>query len=306
MKDVRLRDVTVRFGNVHALRAANLSLTGGVVSAIAGPNGAGKSTLLQVLLGLVRADHGTLEIDGVTVRMNEALRRDVGYLPEAVAFANNLTGRQVMRFFAFARGVSRNHADRVLERVGLRDAAKRSVRGYSRGMRQRLGLGVAVLSDPRLLILDEPTGGLDQEGLTVLWSVLAEYKQRGHVVLLSTHDLSLVEPRVDRVAIFRKGTGIAEGTPAELRDHVGLPIRVDLSLTDEPSRADAFVAAVEQAIPQLVASRRNGCFSVSIKPSDVLDLTRLIGGNSAVTQLRFVEPGLDQVYEQLLKEPAHA
>src|SRR5690606_20909685 len=130
-----------------------------------------------------------------------ALRERLGYLPEAPALSENLTGRQVMRFFASARGVSSRRVEEVLERVGLAQAAGRSVGGYSRGMRQRLGLGVAILAEPDLLVLDEPTGGLDQQGLTLLWSVLAEWRERGRTVLVTTHDLALIERRADQLYV---------------------------------------------------------------------------------------------------------
>ena len=226
--DVVVEDLQVRFGTVRALGGVSMDFRPGEVSVLAGPDGAGKSTLMSVLLGLIRPDGGRVRADGRTVvdrghAATLAFRERLGYLPEAVAFSENLTGRQTLRFFAMARGVEKNRVDRVLERVGLGHAASRSVSGYSRGMRQRLGLGVAILATPDLLILDEPTGGLDQEGITVLWEVLREWRSAGRSVVLSTHELATIERRADRLFVLVDGQVRAIGTPDELRTQSGLP-----------------------------------------------------------------------------------
>jgi len=225
--NVRIEELAVRFGPVRALGGVSLGFRPGEVSVLAGPNGAGKSTLMSVILGLVRPDAGRVVANDRTVadsRHDAALsfRARLGYLPESVAFSENLTGRQVMRFFAMARGVGRERVEQVLERVGLGHAAGRSVGGYSRGMRQRLGLGVAILHSPELLILDEPTGGLDQQGITVLWEVLEEWRAAGRSIVLSTHELATIERRADRLFVLVDGRLEASGTPDQLRDQSGL------------------------------------------------------------------------------------
>lgn len=221
--DVNVDNLSVRFGTVRALGGVSLTLKPGEVSVLVGPNGAGKSTLMSTLLGLVRPDGGQILSNGKVVANERSatslkFREHLGYMPEAVAFSDNLTGRQVMRFFAAARAVPRSRVDEVLERVGLGHAATRSVRGYSRGMRQRLGLAVAILHTPEVLVLDEPTGGLDQQGLTALWEVLAEWRAHKRVVVMSTHELALIERRADRVFVLVDGKLCASGTPDELRD----------------------------------------------------------------------------------------
>lgn len=225
--DLSIEDLAVRFGTVRALGGVTLTLNPGEVSVLAGPNGAGKSTLMSVILGLVRPDRGQVRSNGQTVTDASHLtslefRERVGYMPEAVAFSESLTGWQVMRFFAMARGIKKDRIEEVFERIGLANAAHRRVGGYSRGMKQRLGLGVAILASPDLLVLDEPTGGLDQQGLTVLWDVLDEWREAGRMVLLSTHELALIERRADRLFIMVDGKLRASGTTDELRDGSGL------------------------------------------------------------------------------------
>ena len=305
---VELHDIHVRFGGLAALGGVSLQLEPGQVSVLVGPNGAGKSTLMGVLLGLVRADHGEVRVDGrAGPCLPRSEREKLGYLPEAVAFADNLSGRQVMRFFASARGLSRDRAEAVLSRVGLAQAAGRRVRGYSRGMRQRLGLGVAILSDPALLVLDEPTGGLDQEGLSLLWEILAESRERGRTVLVSTHDLALIEKRADHLCVLRDGLVRAQGSPESLRRQVGLPVQIRLELSDEAA-ASVILAGIRGigggALERLPGhSLRTLVLEV---PADrLLEALRVVDASAAaIRHLRVEEPGLDDVYEHLLSEVA--
>ena len=304
MKRLELRDVTVRFGAVQALAGVSLALDAGEVLMLVGPNGAGKSTLMSVLLGLVRPNRGELLVDGkVRSLRGHGIKDFVGFLPEAVAFSESLTGRQVLRFFAWARGVSRKRVDAVLDRVGLMHAQGRSVRGYSRGMRQRLGLGVAILSEPELLILAEPTGGLDQEGLAVLWSVLEEWREKGRTVLLASHDLALLERRVERICLMSSGRVKAEGTPEALRLRAGIPHRVTLELHDCASaRVDELLAAVSELglTPSPPADQR---FSVEVEHDALLPLMAAQARYpDVVAALRVLEPQLDQIYERLREE----
>ena len=297
--------ISVHFGEVLALSGIDLDFPAGEVAVFAGPNGAGKSTLMAVLLGLVEPDTGKLMVDGEDLvqagaRAHRRFRERLGYLPEAVAFAENLTGLEVMRFFARARGVSRARVDDVLEQVGLQRASRRAVRGYSRGMRQRLGLGIAILPEPELLILDEPTGGLDQEGLSLLWRVLKEWRSSGRRALLSTHDLALVERRVDRVHVLSDGRLKASGTPDALRRLAGLAIRVRVEMEDM-SQAESLAGMLSQDL-SVPVDLGEGEIGLSIPASDVFAVIRAVDGQ-AVSGVRVEEPGLDAVYEALLEAP---
>ena len=223
--------LTVDFGPIRALDGVSLQLYSGEVAVLAGPNGAGKSTLLGVLLGLIAPQRGDIRVDGRLVAGPGRFapvwfREQLGYLPEAVAFSENLSGRQVLRFFARARAVPFKRVEDTLDWLGLERAAGRRVGTYSRGMRQRLGMGVAVLTKPKLLIMDEPTGGLDQQGLSLLWEVFEEWKKEGRTIVISTHELSLIERRATQVHILVNGCLRASGTPAELRKLSRLPVEM--------------------------------------------------------------------------------
>ena len=314
MKSLRLSEVSVCFGkklragSVQALEKVELEINGGEVVMLVGPNGAGKSTLIKVLLGLVRPQSGALEIDGVANpkiarATDRAFRSRIGYLPEAIAFSDNLTGRQVLRFFARARGLSRKRTNECLQRVGLGHAGNRAVRGYSRGMRQRLGLAQAIIGDPDLLILDEPTGGLDQEGLSVLWSVLREWQEKGRMVLLSAHDLALLERRVTKMVVLRAGHVIAEGAPSTLRREARLPHRVHFEVAEH---ANGELKRLAEAIEEMgtpVTATEDRKLLAEVAPDGLLELMD-VGARfrDSVVGMRVEEAPLDLVYEHLLEQ----
>ncbi len=303
IRSVGVEAVNVTFGKVAALRDVSLEVRGGEALMLVGPNGAGKSTLVQVLLGIVRPDSGRVIVDGAPVRVDRRLKSSIGYLPEAIAFSENLSGRQVLRFFAHARGVRSKRVDEVLERVGLAHAAKRAVRGYSRGMRQRLGIAIAILAEPPLLVLDEPTGGLDQEGLGVLFGVLSEWREKGRFALVATHDLTLLERRVDRVCVLKSGRRVALDTPTALRKTVGLPVRVTFETRGE-------AGALEEAIEALggrSVTREPNRLVIEVEPDRLMDLLDAHASHRAsIVGLRVEEPGMDEIYEQLLRAAPEA
>lgn len=293
--------VSVRFGAIRALDGVSFPVQPGGVTTLVGPNGAGKSTLIGVVTGLVRPDGGAMVCDGERLLHSPlALRARLAYLPEAIAFSEGLSGRQVLQFFASARRTPRARIQLVLERIGLAAAADRAVREYSRGMRQRLGLGVALLPEAELLVLDEPTGGLDQEGLSVLWEVLTEARARGASVLLSTHDLALIERRTDQMVVLQAGQVRAIGSPELLRRESGLPVRIAVEMANP-----AASAGLAQRLSPLAAegvSTDGVRVELVVTHARLLDALRVVEDErQEVTHLRVEEPGLDAVYEQLLR-----
>jgi len=301
MRHFHARGVSVSIGRMAVLDDVSIDVEAGQALMLVGPNGAGKSTLIKVLLGLVRPDFARFEVDGERCVIDNAWKRRLGYLPEAVAFSESLTGQQVLRFFARARGVERRAIADVLRRVGLEAAARRRIHGYSRGMRQRLGIGVAILARPDLLILDEPTAGLDQEGLEVLWRVIAEWRDAGRMVLASTHDLALMERRIDRICVLKEGRVCATGSSDELRRDAGLPHRIWLSLADaNDPRASTLCQVLERWSGGHV-ERVGDRIRIDVPADDVLELMKLQGGfPGVVTGVRVEEPTLDAIYAQIL------
>jgi len=218
---VRIRDlkkvfpVPLRRRQVTALRDLSLDIPAGHVYGLLGPNGSGKSTTLKILLGLVTPTSGTSEIFGVPSSEVKS-RTDVGFLPENPYFYKFLTGAETICFHGKLCGMGgRSLRDRVtelLELVGLQDAGDRRISGYSKGMLQRIGLAQAMVHDPRLLILDEPTAGVDPAGSRQIRDLILRLKERGKTVLLTSHLLEQVQEVCDRVGILAKGELVREGS----------------------------------------------------------------------------------------------
>ncbi|WP_034591906.1 ABC transporter ATP-binding protein [Hamadaea tsunoensis] len=213
---VSVRGLTKRFGAVTAVDDLSFDLHPGTVTAFLGPNGAGKTTTARMLLGLVRPTSGTALVDGRPYAGLSHPKRRVGAVLEATAYHPGRRAREHLRIAARAGGVPAARVDEVLKLVDLGDAADRRVRGYSLGMRQRLGLATALLGDPGLLILDEPGNGLDPAGLAWLRNLLRDLAAQGRTILVSSHILAEVAQTVDRVLVVAGGRKRFDGDLAEL------------------------------------------------------------------------------------------
>lgn len=234
---IAIKDLTKDFrvpGSKARLRAVDrlsLEVERGAIYGLLGPNGSGKSTTIKVVLGLLKASTGTCEVFGRNSE-DASARMRVGYLPEAPYFQRFLTGRELLAYCGSLSGLERNGAgrriDSLLEKVGLEDAGDRRVGAYSKGMLQRIGLAQALVADPDLLILDEPTAGVDPIGAADIASLITDLKGEGKTILLCSHLLSQVEAICDRVAIMGRGRLLREGTVASLTENTGQSaIRVD-------------------------------------------------------------------------------
>jgi ABC-2 type transport system ATP-binding protein len=205
MTDIVLSGLTKRFGAVSAVRDLTCEMTAGVTGFL-GPNGAGKTTTLRMLLGLVRPTAGTATVDGRRYADLPQPRRTVGALLDATGLHPGRTARQHLLISAGQSGLPTSRVPVVLDQVGLTAAAERRVRGYSLGMRQRLGLATALLGDPEVLVLDEPGNGLDPAGLAWLRGLLRDLGAEGRTVVVSSHVLAEVQQVADRVVIVGEGT----------------------------------------------------------------------------------------------------
>lgn len=207
---------------VEALRGVSLSVEPGQVFGILGPNGAGKTTLIKILMGLVRASSGTASIKGIPLG-DQNLRRIVGYLPEHHRFPTYLTGAQAIDYYGRLAGLSaaevRQRQPEVLERVGMIGWENTKVRNYSKGMSQRLGLAQAMIHDPDIYFLDEPTDGVDPVGRAEIRTILQQLSADGKTVFINSHILQEVELICQRVAIMTKGTILKSGSMAEITSH---------------------------------------------------------------------------------------
>ena len=302
---LELEHVTKAYHHVCAVADLTLRVQEGELYGFLGPNGAGKTTTLRMLLGLARPDAGRACIRGVDPRADPVrARRPLGYLPERLSFYPTLTGRQTLRFFADLRGVPRERVDDMLALVGLADDAGKRVGEYSRGMTQRLGLGQALLGEPDILVLDEPTGGLDPLAQRHIKDLLREHVRRGLTLLFSSHQLSEVQELAHRVGVLRKGALIAEDTVENLRARVGLKGVLVLTL-ERPSED---VAVAVRALPGVELARLDGHrLAVVCEDAQRFEVAKAVhemGGGVAGMETR--EPTLEDVFLALTNDPERA
>ncbi|MFB6300692.1 MAG: ATP-binding cassette domain-containing protein [Halobacteriales archaeon] len=230
MSAIELHGVTKRFGDVVAVDSLDLEIPEGEVFGFLGPNGAGKSTTINMLLDFVRPDVGSIRVLNRDAREESvAIRQRTGVLPEGFDVYERLTGRQHIEFAIQSKEVDQD-PDAILDRVGIADAADRKAGGYSTGMAQRLALGMALVGEPDLLILDEPSTGLDPNGAREMREIVRAENDRGATVFFSSHILGQVEAVCDRVGILRDGEFVAQDSVEGLRKAVGTEstLRIDV------------------------------------------------------------------------------
>ncbi|WP_370279943.1 ABC transporter ATP-binding protein [Pontibacterium sp.] len=238
MNIVELQQVEKSYQGVSALHQLNLELKQGEVLGLFGHNGAGKTTTIKLILGLIAATAGQVRVFGEDPTQSEArtLRRQLGFLQENVSFYDQLTGLEVLQYFARLKGIPKQSCHALLEQVGLSQAGKRRVKTYSKGMRQRLGLAQALLGEPKLLLLDEPTVGLDPIATQDFYRRIEQLKEQGCTVILCSHVLPGVEKYIDRALILGRGKLLAEGSVNDLRQQADLPatfhLQGDLTLPE--------------------------------------------------------------------------
>jgi ABC-2 type transport system ATP-binding protein len=290
---VQTRDLTkVYGGRITAVNRVALSVRRGEVYGFLGPNGAGKTTTLRMLVGLVRPTAGSATVLGKPPGHPEALAR-TGVLIESPGFYPYLSGRDNLRVVARYAGVAGGRVDDVLELVGLTDRASDRYAGYSLGMKQRLGVAAALLGEPDLLILDEPTNGLDPSGMADMRDLIRRLAGQGRTVLLSSHLLGEVQQLCDRVGVIADGRLLTESTVAELRGASSLLVRA------EPvPRAEQVIAATLGAVD--VQRTADGGLQVVTEPNRNPEIVRaLVAAGVEVYEIRSFERTLEEAFIEM-------
>jgi Cu-processing system ATP-binding protein len=292
---ISLVNLSKNYGNIAAVQDINLLLSSGECIALVGHNGAGKSTLIKIILGFIKPTSGRVQV----LRCNpldksfNAMRQQVGFLPEQVLFQKTLTGRETLSFYARLKGLPNTDLEQLLRRVDLLSSADRKVGTYSKGMRQRLGMAQALIGNPKLLVLDEPTSGLDPNARQNIYRIIDEEKSAGATVLISSHVLTELDERIDRVAILNRGHMVAEGPIPFLRENIGMPVQI--AVTADPDSCEKISGFAHS---KTTASRSaNNKIVFRCPPEAKLALMRkILTSDIEIADMVVTEPTLEQVY----------
>lgn len=307
---IETKELSKRYGKFIAVNSLNLAIEKGEVFGLLGPNGSGKTTTILMLLGLTEPSSGEVRVLGFDpVRQPLSVKSRVGYLPDQIGFYDGLTARENLSYIARLNGLSYKDAaqriEEALERMGLTQVMNNKVKTFSRGMRQRLGLAELLLKQPQIIIMDEPTLGLDPEAARLFLQIILDLKASGITILLSSHLLHQVQEICDRVALFRNGSVVLTGAVSELAQRVlGGAYRIKLGVEGAPS-------AVEPALRDL-----SGVVNVQFTaPNEIiLEATADVRAEAAgivvqqggkLKSLDIEMPNLDEVYTHYFEEVEH-
>ena len=306
MSVVELSNIKKSFGQLTVLKGYDLCLEKGEVLGLFGHNGAGKTTTMKLILGLMQPSSGEVKVFGknpANSNFNHC-RYQLGFLPENVSFYQQLTGTEVLQFFAKLKKVPKQRCQELLQQVGLLKASSRKVKTYSKGMRQRLGLAQALLTEPSLLLLDEPTVGLDPIATQEFYTLVDGLKNRGCSIILCSHVLPGVEKHIDRAAILTSGELCALGTIDELRKKT--------HLTTQILFGGCFnVEELAQKLNMNISQEDDGSFSVAVSAVRKLETIKILMNQPGINNLDTRPPSLEQLYRffieknhQILQFPA--
>jgi ABC-2 type transport system ATP-binding protein len=300
MAAIELDGLTKRFGEVVALDGVDLVVEEGEIFGFLGPNGAGKSTTIDVLLDFVRPTAGSAAVLGFDAQRDSLeVRRRTGVLPDAYRVYDRLTGRQHVRFAVDSKGAD-DDPEALLGRVGITEAVDRAAGDYSKGMRQRLVLAMALVGVPVVLILDEPTTGLDPNGAREMRRIIREERERGATVFFSSHILEQVEAVCDRVAILDEGELMAVDSIEGLRESAGGGSELTITVDRVPEGAREAIAAVEGV--QSVAVRDG---TVTVRTSDASKtaiLHALEDRGAEITDFSTAETSLEELFARYTED----
>lgn len=304
---VETTDLTKVYGDVTAVDRLNLRINEGEVFGFLGPNGAGKTTTILMLLGLTEPTSGNACVCGFSpTREPLKVKRIVGYFPEKIGFYNDLTARQNLRYTADLNNVPlaevEKKIDSLLEKVGLSEVGDRQVGKYSRGMKQRLGIADVLMKDPKVVILDEPTSGIDPQGIEQILKLITDMQKQNITVVLSSHQLHQVQRVCSRVGILAKGKLVAEGSVEKLGMEAigGGAYRIEV----QTAESDPKLVGVVQKLPGVISVQSSGKMLTVNCDRDVRpQLAKIVVDSGALlVEMKIEKYGLEEIYMKYFKE----
>ncbi len=302
---IDIDNVSKSYAGNSVLNNINLQINSGECIVLIGHNGAGKTTLMKLMLGLTRPTSGQIKVldHNPAFSANTAQHQSLGYLPESVAFHEAMTGRELMHFYSRLKALPRAESDHLLELVGLQGAADRRIGTYSKGMRQRLGLAQAMLGNPQLLFLDEPTTGLDPQLRQQFYELIEQLHQQGTTSVISSHALNEVEARADRFIIMKAGRMIASGSLHELYQQAALPVQFSLQTVDNQASKLATHIASFKGLSSLNIDLVNAQrIKLTCGTQDKMHLLRqLAAADSDIIDINITPPQLDEIYRYFMQ-----
>lgn len=292
---IDVRGLTKHYNGVKAVNNISFTVRKGEIFGFLGPNGAGKTTTIKSILNLIQTEAGDIKINGIDIKKNgKAAKKYIGYLPEKVAFYDNLTALQNMNFYAEMKNIPKNECIPLIKEIGLEDAINKKVGKFSKGMEQRLGMARALIGNPPILILDEPSGGLDPRGVILIRNKIKEMKDRGSAIFISSHILSEVQEVCDRVGIINKGVIVAEDSVDNLRNKLNLRPKLIIELE---KISDSMVKSVKEVEGVEKIEVIGGMLHIMCMPkakSKIILALEKVGGNIINVQTK--EPSLEEVF----------
>ncbi|HAJ61894.1 MAG TPA: lysozyme [Cyanobacteria bacterium UBA8543] len=305
---VLIQNLQKRYGSIEAVKDISFQVKPGEIFGLLGPNGAGKTTTIRCLCTLTTPDAGKVEVSGISaIAQPRAARRRLGYVAQEVALDKVLTGRELLELQAalyhLPGNVAKKRIEDVISLLGLEEYADKKTGTYSGGIRRRIDLAAGLLHQPDVLVLDEPTVGLDIESRVVVWDLLRKLREAGTTVLITSHYLEEVDALADRVAIIDRGVVIAEGTPSQLKDQVGgdrITLRIrEFSPIEEAEKAKDMLQALPFVQEVIINSSQGNSLNLVVKPqSDALMSVQQALNDAGLPTFGIAQarPSLDDVY----------
>ncbi len=295
---IEVENLTKYYGKLKALDNINLRIEENEVFGFLGPNGAGKTTTINLILGLIQPTSGKIKVAGYDVLRDPIKVKTIcGYLPENAGFYPNLTARQNLEYFSEFYGIGKEEAKKIIEEllelVGLGDAIDRKVGGFSRGMKQRLGLAQALLNDPEIVFLDEPTTGLDPAGATDFRRIIKHLKKDGKTIFFSSHILSEVREVCETIGIINKGRIVAKGRIEDFKSTLKIQVQTEPEVDENLLKKFGEVSYNEES----------GCFVIEVEKDCRSEIAKkLFEMGYVVKELHLLEPSLEEIYFRIVGE----